>query len=198
MLFRSFGRTQVQLGTVQNNLRFPGQYFDAETELHYNWNRFYDPETGRYLSPDPIGLGGGSNLYAYAENDPVNWIDPNGLSVLKIISLCEKGYKVIKTVGWKEAVKAVRKGENVLSGSHAEAKRLARAASSKKKPIRDPAHKPEEGQMPHYHPNPRNGSHVFYQIAAGATASHYLQCDDPEKLCTETWQIGRASCRERV
>ena len=96
-----------------------------------------------------------------------------------------KGYKVIKTVGWKEAVKAVRKGENVLSGSHAEAKRLARATSSKKKPIRDPAHKPEEGQMPHYHPNPRNGSHVFYQIAAGATASHYLQCDDPEKLCTE-------------
>ena len=43
-----------------------------------------------------------------------------------------KGYKVIKTVSWKEAVKAVRKGENVLSGSHAEAKRLARAASSKK------------------------------------------------------------------
>ena len=51
-----FGRTQVQLGTVQNNLRFPGQYFDAETGLHYNWNRFDDPETGRYISADPIGL----------------------------------------------------------------------------------------------------------------------------------------------
>ncbi|AVD71755.1 hypothetical protein CAY53_10020 [Desulfobulbus oralis] len=46
-----FGRTQVQLGTVQNNLRFPGQYFDAETGLHYNWNRYYDPDIGRYLSP---------------------------------------------------------------------------------------------------------------------------------------------------
>lgn len=74
-----FGRTQVQLGTVQNNLRFPGQYFDAETGLHYNWNRYYDPETGRYLSPDPIGLDGGFNLYAYVENDPVNLVDPEGL-----------------------------------------------------------------------------------------------------------------------
>ena len=74
-----FGRTQVQLGTVQNNLRFPGQYYDAETGLHYNWNRYYDPETGRYLSPDPIGLDGGLNLYAYVENDPVNWSDPEGL-----------------------------------------------------------------------------------------------------------------------
>ena len=76
-----FGRTQVQLGTVQNNLRFPGQYFDAETGLHYNWNRFYDPETGRYISADPIGLTGGMNLYAYVEGDPINAIDPQELAV---------------------------------------------------------------------------------------------------------------------
>jgi len=56
-----------------------GWYFDTETGLHYNWNGYYDPETGRYLSPDPIGLDGGLNLYAYVENDPVNYVDPWGL-----------------------------------------------------------------------------------------------------------------------
>ena len=74
-----FGEAQLRVGTVQNNLRFPGQYFDAETGLHYNWNRYYDPDTGRYLSPDPIGLNGGLNLYAYVGNDPVNWVDQEGL-----------------------------------------------------------------------------------------------------------------------
>jgi RHS repeat-associated protein len=77
-----FGKAQVLTATVGNNLRFPGQYYDAETGLHYNWHRFYDPETGRYVTADPIGLRGGINLYAYVENDPVNKIDPEGLDWL--------------------------------------------------------------------------------------------------------------------
>lgn len=68
---------------VVNNLRFPGQYHDAETGLHYNWHRDYDPETGRYLQPDPIGLEGGLNLYAYVDGNPVNLVDPAGLSGAK-------------------------------------------------------------------------------------------------------------------
>ena len=80
----SFGETVVEVATVENNLRFPGQYYDSETGLHYNWFRYYDSNTGRYLRVDPIGLAGGINLYAYCLNDPVNFVDPWGLAKLTI------------------------------------------------------------------------------------------------------------------
>ena len=103
-------------------------------------------------------------------------IDPDGLSPIKIITLCVKGYKVVRNASFRDAVKAARRGEDVLTSSHAEARKIARAASKGKRPIRDPAHRPDEGQMPHYHPKPRNGGHVFYNIAAGLTVSNYVQC----------------------
>ncbi|MFJ1767457.1 RHS repeat-associated core domain-containing protein [Amycolatopsis sp. NPDC088138] len=60
-------------------LRFPGQYFDAETGLHYNYHRYFDPGTARFLSADPLGLGGGPNPQAYVAN-PLAFIDPSGLT----------------------------------------------------------------------------------------------------------------------
>jgi RHS repeat-associated protein len=60
-------------------LRFPGQYHDPETGLHYNYHRYFDPAAGRYTSPDPLGLGGGPNPQAYVAN-PLAWMDPLGLS----------------------------------------------------------------------------------------------------------------------
>jgi RHS repeat-associated protein len=60
-------------------LRFQGQYFDAESGLHYNRHRYYDPRLGRYLTPDPIKLAGGLNQYQYVPN-PTGWVDPLGLS----------------------------------------------------------------------------------------------------------------------
>ena len=59
--------------------RFPGQYFDKEIGLHYNYFRYYEPETGRYILPDPIGLAGGLNVYGYAEQNPLSFTDSNGL-----------------------------------------------------------------------------------------------------------------------
>jgi RHS repeat-associated protein len=56
----------------------PGQYHDSETGLHYNWFRYYDPATGRYNSPDPIGYFGSATDYAYAANNPLYYVDPTG------------------------------------------------------------------------------------------------------------------------
>jgi RHS repeat-associated protein len=61
----------------EQNLRFQGQYLDRETGLHFNTFRFYDPDVGRFTTPDPVGLAGGFNLYQYSPN-PSGWIDPLG------------------------------------------------------------------------------------------------------------------------
>jgi RHS repeat-associated protein len=65
-------------GTFDLPLRLPGQYYDAESGLYYNYFRDYDPTLGRFGASDPIGLHGGLNTYAYGRGDPVHQVDPTG------------------------------------------------------------------------------------------------------------------------
>ncbi|RRD55668.1 RHS repeat-associated core domain-containing protein, partial [Comamonadaceae bacterium OH2545_COT-014] len=77
--FGAAGIIQSQ-STIEMNLRFPGQYFDQETNSHYNFHRDYKPNLGRYVQSDPIGLEGGVNIYEYARSNPKIFLDLNGLS----------------------------------------------------------------------------------------------------------------------
>ncbi len=79
--YDSFGKLAASTGTLANPFQYTGREFDPETGLNYNRARYYNPTTGRFLSEDPLGLGGGNpNTYAYVGNDPTNLIDPLGLT----------------------------------------------------------------------------------------------------------------------
>mgnify|MGYP000226301116 CR=1 FL=1 len=82
--YDSFGKAHVSTELVENNLRLAGQYYDIETGLHYNLNRYYDPSLGRYLTPDPLREG--LNPYLYAQNNPLRYMDPLGLCVVNNVN----------------------------------------------------------------------------------------------------------------
>lgn len=126
--YTAHGKVETPLkAEVKNTLRFQGQYFDVEIGLHYNYFRYYDPDTGRYISPDSIGLLGGINLYCYTGNNPVNFVDPWGLKVWTnedmdklegIMSQWESANTPYATVGTAYAGAHAKKGKGAdCSGS---------------------------------------------------------------------------------
>lgn len=110
--YEPFGKATVVLSTIDNNIRLPGQYSDVESGLHYNYFRDYDPDTGRYIESDPIGLEGGLNTYGYVEGNPNSNIDPTGEFLNVVVggaTSVAAGYLIAKLSGdecynWKSAL----------------------------------------------------------------------------------------------
>jgi RHS repeat-associated protein len=81
--YDSFGNIIAMNGSLTNPFRYTGREFDPETSLYFYRARYYDPKTGRFLSEDPLEFAGdGPDFYAYTNNNPVNWVDPMGTSIL--------------------------------------------------------------------------------------------------------------------
>ncbi len=174
--YASFGEADAVAGSVVNNLRFPGQYYDAETGLNQNHFREFDASLGRYVQRDPVGLVGGLNNYTYAHSNPVSYVDPNGLTAVAgagaAIAFCSRfpaaciggALAVCKLMGGCEAP-AGEDGQDVPTDSGKEeeckerdddeCKKLyaqisAKVSELKKRYseiIRDPLNLPPEGPM---------------------------------------------------
>jgi RHS repeat-associated protein len=90
VIYSPFGETSyiwTNPGTI--DIRFPGQWFQLESGLAYNWHRHYDATLGRYLQPDPIGLKGGRSLYGYAKQNSLTYVDSDGQNaVLAGAAIC--------------------------------------------------------------------------------------------------------------
>ncbi len=78
-----FGEIYDEQVSATNFLSFPGQWEDDESDLSYNWHRYYSPNEGRYYQADPIGLNGGTNLYSYSASNPTRYNDPSCLDYFR-------------------------------------------------------------------------------------------------------------------
>jgi RHS repeat-associated protein len=82
--YDAFGKQTSSSGSLTNPFQFTGREFDSETSLYFDRARYYDPQTGRFLTEDPIGFDGGINFYAYVLNNPASFVDPFGLKLCKV------------------------------------------------------------------------------------------------------------------
>ncbi|MBU0700533.1 RHS repeat-associated core domain-containing protein [bacterium] len=93
--YEAFGKMRNQTGSIVNPFRFTGREWDEDSGLYYYRARSYDAGVGRFLQTDPIGIGGGINLYNYVGNNPGNWVDPYGLHLIgSILDLIGEGWQL--------------------------------------------------------------------------------------------------------
>ncbi|WP_438029331.1 RHS repeat-associated core domain-containing protein [Sorangium sp. So ce233] len=155
-----WGATAMQEGgTAATPIRFLGQYADAETGLFYNRYRYYDPQMGRYISPDPLELLGGLNVFAYARNSPFFFGDPHGLVYTRIVdnstdpaTVLAEGYNIDEARGKPPErggqipqtftnkpcaeTQALQRMKNDITGQIQDEQRAAKARGNKKQPFK--------------------------------------------------------------
>ena len=168
-----FGVSLNTVGAFTQNLMFLGQYRDEETGHDQNWNRTYDPELGRYLQSDPIGLAGGLNRYAYVGGNPLNRIDPDGQIWWSVVfGAANLGYQLYKNNGRLDCVNWLEVGGSLIGGGILSGARKGIFKFSKigrdrvqsnswraaKRFMNDRGiHVPRSGQSRHHWMIPRNG-----------------------------------------
>jgi len=170
--YSSFGRLEsMQNPSFFQPFTFGGREFDPETALYYYRERFYDSSVGRFLQEDPVGFWGGDlNLYSYVSNNPINWLDPHGLSPAGwVIRLTTTGFKKISTLASSAAARARRQGKNVLAQSKQAAKAIEKGAFKEGEDVlRHKAHSLPGGSKgrPHFQTKGKRG-HTFWSSLIG-------------------------------
>jgi RHS repeat-associated protein len=99
------------------DLRFPGQWFQAEAGLYQNWMRDYDPTLGRYIEADPLGLVDGASVYGYVRGNPLRWTDPRGENPAAAVgAFCEINPAVCAAAG-RAVAKICVEGAKIVAGA---------------------------------------------------------------------------------
>ncbi len=176
--FGSIRNSQSQIPNLNNPFRFTAREWDAESGLYYYRARSYEPGIGRFVQVDPIGIVGGINYYIYVENDPVNYVDPEGYGKFGIaIKVGKWGLKKGKILLRDAAKRLYKKQGKDVYGS----KNTLKKWSKKKGKGKPPFEQHGEG-APHWHTPDRTGGHGFVPktpaIIPGATLGHDIFGDN--------------------
>ena len=177
------------------NTNWKNDVFNYEVASESSIARDYDPTVGRWVSKDATRFRGGLNFYAYANNDPINWVDRTGRApnwVAKLVDLSERGMQVInRGLGFEEAVQAAERGEDLIARNEKLASEIAEEANERGGGMctveRHDAHRRAAGPdaRPHFHPFGKDGNnHIFYQFLplADLNGDGSVDCTDPFEL----------------